>query len=129
MLRMRAVRALLFDEVAGLRRGGARGAAPEPDAGAGSEAAESDERLEQERELQRAGLRALVVTIACVAAVVALFLLHDSARPWLGLGSGEDRVFTIGVLLVTAYAGFRLAQYLHLRNVARVHRELTEREE
>lgn len=125
MLRMRAVRALLFDEVAGLRRGGARSAAPESAAAA----SETEERLQQERELDRARRRALVVAVACAAAVVALFVLREPARPWLVPGRGAEGAFAIGVLLVTAYAGFRLAQYLHLRTVARVHRELTEREE
>jgi hypothetical protein len=136
MLRPRAVRALLVEEVAGLRRGapppGEPGEPGEPGAAESEpEAAEQDiaERRDQERELVRAGRRALGVAIACVAAVAVLFALRDPARAWLSPGRGEEGAFTIGILLVTAYAGFRLAQYLHLRTVARLHRELAEREE
>lgn len=125
------MRALLVEEVAGLRRG--RPAPPldregEPGENAPAEA-EAAERREQERELNRARRRALVVAIACAAAVAVLLALRDPARPWLAPGRHEEGVFTIGILLVTAYAGFRLAGYLHLRTVARLYRELAEREE
>lgn len=135
MLRLRAVRALLVKEVAGLRRGraapGDREPEPaEPTAGVpDAAAAEAAERREQERDLERARRRALMVAIACAAAVAVLFVLRDPARPWLAPGRDEKGVFTIAILLVTAYAGFRLAGYLHLRTVARVYRELAEREE
>lgn len=126
MLRPRAVRALLVEEVAGLRR--SEPAPGEPGADAAGEP-EAEERRDQERRLVRAGRRALAVAIACAAAVAVLFALRAPARAWLAPGRGEEGAFTIGVLLVTAYAGFRLAQYLHLRTVARLHRELAEREE
>jgi hypothetical protein len=130
MLRPRAVRALLVEEVAGLRRGRPLHREGEPGENPPAEAeAEAAERREQERDLDRARRRALVVAIACAAAVAVLLALRDPARPWLAPGRHEEGVFTIGILLVTAYAGFRLAGYLHLRTVARLYRELAEREE
>lgn len=125
------MRALLVEDVAGLRR--KRPAPPddserEPGESAAAET-EAAVRREQERELARARLRALVVAVACAAAVAALFVLRDPARPWLVPGRHEEGVFTIGILVVAAYAGFRFAGYLHLRNVARLYRELAEREE
>lgn len=125
MLRLRAVRALLVEEVAGLPR------PPEPEAGEagdGDEEPVEDPRLRESRELARARRRALGVAVLCTAAVAALFALRAPGRPWLAPGPSEEGAFTVGVLLVAAYAGFRLAQYLHLRTVSRIHRELLERE-
>ncbi len=124
MIRLRAVRALLVEEVAGLRRPRAEEPAGEGDGGE----AEQETGARESRELARARRRALVVSLLCAAAVIALFALREPGRPWLVLGRSEEGAFTAGVLLVAAYAGFRLAQYLHLRTVARVHRELLERE-
>lgn len=143
MLRLRAVRALLVEEVAGVRRppapgGGGRGAGESgggepaaPESGSGEPSAEgpaADDPAAEARELTRARRRALAVALLCAAAVSALFLLRDPARPWIEPGRSVEGAFTVGVLLVTAYAGFRLAQYLQLRTVSRLHRELIERE-
>lgn len=137
MLRIRAVRALLVEEVAGVR-----GMPGEGDDGAVRDAGEEESNVEaapaaagpaddpeaEARELDRARRRALTVALACLAAVAALFVLRDPAAAWLVPGRSAEGAFTLGVLLVTAYAGFRLAQYLHLRTVSRLHRELVERE-
>lgn len=112
---------MLVEDVAGLRRG--------ESVDAGDEAQETEQRREQERGLVRARRRALGVAVVCALAVAVLFALREPARPWLTPGRGEEGAFTFGILLVTAYAGFRLAQYLHLRTVARLHRDLAERED
>lgn len=125
MLRLRAVRALLVEDVAGLRR------APErepPLAGAEDLESAEDPRLRESRELTRARRRALAVSLLCAGALAALFVLRDPTRPWLAPGRNEEGAFTVGVLLVAAYAGFRLAQYLHLRTVSRLHAELLDRD-
>ena len=123
MLRLRAVRALLVEDVAGLRRRPGPPARPADD----DEPVE-DPRLREARELATARRRALAVALLCAGALVALFALREPGRPWLAPGLSEEGAFTAGVLLVAAYAGFRLAQYLHLRTVSRIHSELLERE-
>lgn len=109
---------MLVEDVAGVRR-------PPADAGE-----TPDETLRREvEELARARRRALMVVILDLVAVAVLFAFHDplSGR-FLEPGATERGVFTLGVLLVTAHAGFRLAQYLQLRAVERLHHELAERE-
>lgn len=113
MMRLRAVRDLLLEDVAGLAR---------------PPAAEEDLRdTERRRELDGARRRAAVVTAVCAGALAVLFALRERGVPWLEAERGEQGVFTLGVLLVAAYAGFRLAQYLHLRTVTRLWEELGER--
>jgi len=135
MLRLRAVRALLVEEVAGLRRPEADQPVGESSAESGPESVaesapepEEDPAALETRALARARRRALAVALLCAAAVAVLFVLHDGESPWLVSGRSEETAFTAGVLLVAAYAGFRLAQYLHLRTLARLHRELRDRE-
>jgi len=126
VIRLRAVRALLVEEVAGLRR--PRPEEPVGEGDGGESGSDEDAGARESRELARARRRALAVALVCAAAVAALFALREPGRAWLVLGRSEEGAFTAGVLLVAAYAGFRLAQYLHLRTVARLHRELLDRE-
>jgi hypothetical protein len=116
MLRLRAIRALLVEEVGGLRSTAAAGETPEAAAG-------------REREgLARAARRALFFVVLDLAAVAALFALREPAQAFLRPGATEEGIFTLGVLVVVAHAGYRFAQYRHLRTLARLHAELGERE-
>ncbi|MEM7049757.1 MAG: hypothetical protein AAF604_08860 [Acidobacteriota bacterium] len=116
MWRGKAVRALLVDDVAGLR-------IPRD----GDLDADAIVAIERE-ELRRASRRALAVSLLCLAAVVVLFWFRSTGTPFLEPGRGEQGVFTWAILLVVAYAGFRLAQYLNLRTVVRLHEEVVHHE-
>ncbi len=136
MLRPRAVRALLVEEVAGLRTGGVAGdessndeaaATSLPDGEAGTGAADR-ETIERERTtLARAARRALFFVVLDLVAVAVLFAFRPAVA-FLTLGPSEEAVFTVGVLAVTLHAGYRLAQYRRLHTLARLHAELVERE-
>jgi hypothetical protein len=116
MLRARAVRAMLVEEVGGLRRPRAEGESAE-------------EAVGWEREaLARAARRALVFVLVDLVAVVVLFAFREPARAFLNPGASEEGIFTLGVLVVVAHAGYRFAQYRHLRTVCRLHDELAARE-
>ncbi|HEX2253940.1 MAG TPA: hypothetical protein VHQ65_11790 [Thermoanaerobaculia bacterium] len=116
MLRLRAVRALLVDDVAGLRV--VRGEEIGP-----------DEELAREREaLERARRRALLMAALDLVAIAVLFVLREPGRVFLFLGRGEETVFTLGVLAIAVHLGFRLAQYQSYRDLARLYEELVERE-
>lgn len=121
MMRLRAVRSLLVEDVAGLPR--------LEEAPAGEEPAGRDDEASRREDLTLARRRAITVTGICAGALIVLFVLRDRGLPWLSPDRGEGGVFTLGVLLVAAYAGFRLAQYLHLRTVTRLWEELGERAE
>lgn len=116
MLRIRAVRALLAEEVGGLARSTVEGETL-------GEAAERERRG-----LAKAARRALMVAVLDLVAVAVLFALRDPARSFLDPGPTEEGAFTVGVLLVVAHAGFRFAQYRQLKTVERLHEELGERE-
>ena len=132
MLRIRAVREMLVDDVASLRvvrpaedAEGAEGARPEPAGDAGAAGTEA----EREREaLAGARRRALLMMALDAAAIAVLFALRDPAVPFLALGPRIETVFTLGVLAVAVHLGLRLGQYLTYRNVTRVWEELLERE-
>ena len=128
MLRLRAVREMLVDDVASLRvvrpEGGEGGAARES---AGLDAAAT--AAERERQALGGARRRAVLMIAFDAAAIAvLFALRDPAAPFLALGPRVETVFTLGVLAVAVHLGLRLGQYLTYRNVTRVWEELLERE-
>lgn len=91
MLRPRAVEALLFEDVARLRR----------------PAETTDER---HHELERAGRRALLVAVLDWLAIAALFIWRDPLVRFLDLGAGEESIFTLAILAVAAHSGFRLGQ-------------------
>ena len=116
MLRLRAVRALLVDDVGNLRVVRGEEIAPE-------------EELAREREaLERARKRSALVAAVDLAAIAVLFALRDPGRVFLFLGRGEETAFTLGVLALAVHLGFRLAQYQAYRDLARLHQELVERE-
>lgn len=114
MMRLAAVRTLLVRDLAHLR----------PGEGADAEASA---RLEREV-LARARRRALTMALLAAGALVVLFLFRDQDRAFLPVG-GEETLFTLGVVFVAAFLGFRLAQFLQLQAVERVWAELAEREE
>jgi hypothetical protein len=115
MLRLRAVRELLVEEVAGLRLVRPEG---EEDAAAAAR---------EEGALRRVRLRAAWVVALDALALALLLALREGDR-FLHLGRRPETIFTLGVLVVAVHLGFRLGQYLTYRNVARVHEELRERE-
>ncbi len=91
MLRPKAVEALLYEEVARLRRPAETG----------------DERR---RELARARGRALLVAVIDWLAIALLFLWRDPLAEFLRLGATEESIFTVAVLAVAVHSGFRLGQ-------------------
>ena len=110
MLRMRAIRELLIEDVAGIPVGHAGDEADEP----------SELYLQLERAVRRAGL---VIALSW-AALVLLLATRRAEGPWLALGPGEETIFAIGVLVVAVYSGFRLGQRDKLRAVQRVLKRL-----
>lgn len=126
MLRLRAVKTLLVEEVAGVAPRSSK--APEEEGGADPAEVAAEEGERQTADLERAMRKALRVVILCTVAVIVLFLTHERSGGFLSL-DGLDTIFTAGVLLVVAYAGFRLGQWEKYRAVARVLAELGEREE
>ena len=118
MLRLSAVRSLLVEEVGGLR-----GIAAAVD-GETSKEAGGRERAA----LTRAARRSLFFVVLDLTAVTALFFLRAPAGAFLAPGATEEGIFTLGILAIVAHAGYRFAQYRHLRTVARLHQELVERE-
>lgn len=122
MLRPRAIRSLLVEEVAALR-------VPGPPAGGDVEAAEERDRLrvEAEREaLERAERRALLVVGLDWIALVVLFLFRDPTAVFLPMDATVDSVFTLGVVAVAVHSGFRLAEGSKFRAVRRAWEELAD---
>jgi hypothetical protein len=104
MLRPRAVRHLLVEEVAGIRL-------------PGPEAEDlSAEALEQA--VEAASKRALVISALLVFGLVILLLSQEGDQPFL-VFEGAETVFSVAALVVSAYAGFRIAQWRKYRRVAR----------
>lgn len=119
MMRLRAVRSLLVD-AASLRVAEVEG---------GDQEAWRERAAREEEAIHKARRRALLVVWLDAVALAVLFVLRGEADAFLALGQGEEGVFTLGVLLVAVHLGFRLAQYLQLRQVDHLYRELMEREE
>lgn len=127
MLRLRAVRSLLVEEVGGIAgsryRRWSRG---EPDEA--SEEQTPEERDEVLRdELERASRKALGMVVLCWTAIVVLFLTHENPDRFLSF-QGIETVFTVGILVIATYAGFRLGQWEKYRAVTRAVEELAERD-
>lgn len=126
MLRKRAIRSLLVEEVAGLRTATPTATAERE---AGAEPAEPpdtfDRALEQEA-LERAERRSLFAVGLDWLALVGLFLLRDPAAPFLPAGPTVDTVFTLGVVAVAVHSGFRLGQLEKYRAVRRAWDDLTD---
>jgi hypothetical protein len=121
MLRIRAVEELLVD-LAGVR------VAPEDGEGDGGPGAVAREWRRRARfELERARKKSLGMAFLCVVAVAILLVTHAEPGRFLAF-EGEDVVFTVGILLIMGYGGYRLGQWDKLRSVERVLEELAERE-
>lgn len=97
--------------------------------GGGDQAAGSEDDAALLRdELRRASRKALTMVVACWGAVAVLLLTREAGVPFLPF-TGIDRVFSLGVLLVAVYSGFRLGQWEKLRTVTRLVEELADRQE
>ncbi len=116
MLRERAVRSILVEDVAGL--------SPRAKAEPGD-----DDALEAaaDRALDKAVRRGVLVIALDWVAIATLFVLRELDLRFLDLGPTEDAVFTLGVLAVAVHSGFRLGQVEKLRAVVRACRDLAER--
>ena len=127
MLRKRAIRSLLVEEVAGLRlpRPGQSGEPGEP-----SEPGDPDDppseldpaelELRDQREaLEKAEKKALFAVGLDWIALVVLFVLRDTSTAFLPTGPTIDTVFTLGVVAVAVHSGFRLGQREKYRAVRR----------
>jgi hypothetical protein len=123
MLRTRVVRQLLF-EVAGLRRHVPSAHETADDDGRPPPASDEDLLADERHEIDNARRRALAVVVLDAVALAVLLLLRDPARGLLVLSRSEEVVFTVGVLIVAAHLGFRLAQLLVLRNLERAWEDL-----
>jgi hypothetical protein len=113
LLRARAVRSLLIEEVAAVsprRRGG-----------------KAPDDVALRSELERSQRRALGVVALCWTALAVLFLTHAGPEPFLPL-AGVETVFTVSVVVVAAFSGFRLGQWEKYRAVSRVLEGLGEEE-
>lgn len=116
MWREPAIRSLLLEDICHLPRG---------DSGPG----EHDSAREAGQRLDKARRRAGVIAVVSWIALLVLFALRSSGRTWLPTEAGEETIFTLGVLAVAVYSGFRLGQLEKLTAVSRVLDELRERSE
>lgn len=115
MLRIRAVQEMLVGDVAGVR-------VPERDEGTPAERA-----ADLAYEMERARKKALAMAVLAWMAIAALLATHGRSAGFLSL-EGTDAAFTVGILLLAVFSGFRLGQWYHYRAVERVLEELSERE-
>ena len=107
MWRTRAVLSLLYEEIAGLRRG------------------EMETTEERDEAMRRARRRAAIVVALDWAAIVVLVLLGERSLPALTFGPTPHVVFTLAILAVAVHSGFRLGQLDKLRAVDRAAERLT----
>jgi len=132
-MRLRAVRSLLVEEVAGIpgtrsRRWGRRPSEDEPRDDPKVETVPLEEQEAFLRaELDRLSRKALGMVVLCWTAILVLLLTHESPGRFLTF-EGIELVFTVGILVVAAYSGFRLGQWEKYRAVTRVVEELEERD-
>lgn len=133
MLRKRAIRSLLVEEVAGLRTvtpatgDDSEGGEPERIASPTDPHAVEEAHQLQHEALEKAERRALFVVGLDWLALLALFLLRDPAAPFLPMGPTVETVFTLGVIAVAIHSGFRLGQLEKYRAVRRAWDDLTDR--
>lgn len=117
MLRIRAVRELLVGDVAGVY-------VPRTDPEEPNAAPSRDDPLRFE--LDRAVRKALGMVVLAAVAVAVLLLTHPEPGSSL-VFEGEETVFTVSILLIAGYAGYRLGQWEKYRSVARALDEIDER--
>lgn len=128
MLRIRAVKSLLIEEVGGIvlpRSEAAETFSGDPAESSAEPAA--DEPPQYVEELGRASRKALLIVVLCWAAILVLLVTHEDRGRFLSFEELET-VFTVGILLVATYSGFRLGQWEKYRAIRRVVNELSERE-
>lgn len=116
MWRTQAVRALLVEEVAAVRSR----------AGQGGAAKAAGHRLDAD--LRRATRRATLAVVVDWAAILILVLTRQGGGTLLELGPTVEAIFTLGILAVAVHSGFRLAQIEKYRTVARLCRDLDDRD-
>jgi hypothetical protein len=121
MLRVPAVQELLLSEVAGLAR-------VVPEEGDGDAALRQERLGELRAELDQVQRKALGVVVLCATTLVVLLLTHRELGEFLTTRTPAV-AFTLSVLAVAVFAGFRLGQWEKYRAVARVVDELAERQE
>jgi hypothetical protein len=145
VLRKRAIRSLLVEQVAGLRPAtshspddasseeqtaggpspGGASSAPAPAGHRPSQDRRDREELEAQLEaLQQAERRAKLVVALDWLALAVLFVFRDTAAPFLPFDGTIETIFTLGVLAVAIHSGFRLGQLEKYRAVLRVHEEI-----
>jgi|CXWL01.1.fsa_nt_gi hypothetical protein len=114
MLRKRAVRSLLVERIAGLR----------PSEGGETGELDDDALDRAERYvLDQARRKARAMAFLALGALVVLFLTRPTAERFLPLDATFDTVFTLGVLAVAVFAGYRLGTLEKLSAVKKVHEE------
>lgn len=99
MLRLRAVRDVLVDDIGHVR------------------VHELDEPVEV---LGKARRRAAMLAALDWIAILVLFAFRQLEGPFLLLGAHEQGVFTLGVLVVATHAGYCLGRWEKLGSVIRV---------
>ena len=77
--------------------------------------------------LTRARRRGTLIVALDWLAIVVLVVFQDRGESHLSLGPGEQTLFTLGILVVAAHSGYRLAQVHKLRTIERIARDLEER--
>lgn len=118
MLRKRAVRSLLVERIAGLR--------PSETTPDGESPEDSDEEAVDRAErdaLDQARRKARAMVVLAFGAVVVLFATRPTAERFLALGATTDSAFSIGILAVAIFAGYRLGTLEKLAAVAKLHEE------
>lgn len=108
MLRLRAVRTILVDDIGHVRLD------------------ELDEPIAVVRKARR---RLAMMAALDWIAILVLFAFRQIEGPFLLLGAHEQGVFTLGVLAVATHAGYSLGQWEKLGSVIRVLEELPAGEE
>lgn len=103
MLRKRAIRALLIERIAGMRP-------PPTPADPNDEVLDAEQAENQRLAIEKARSRAFGMAGLAAFALVILFVGRDSSKPFLRAGTLEEILFTLGVVAVAGFAGYRLAQ-------------------
>jgi len=126
MMRLRAVRSLLIDEVAGVASTPSRRWGRSRPEGETPEMPAEERDIYLREELDQASRKALGMVVLCWTAILVLFVTHESPERFFSF-RGFETVYTLGVLLVATYSGFRLGQWEKYRAVKRVVEEVEER--